>query len=225
MSNRKLYEQQLHQLNTSLIEMAQSAEKLINQTITVLKTGDDELAKLTIKQDDIVDLQQLEIEKQCALLIAHQQPIASDLRFIISVIKIITDIERIADQCSDICQYSLKLSNKALHENINYERHIERMAIAARDMLKHAIESFINKDTEAIKTICKLDDKIDQAFWKIWQEIIEEMKGDNQFIENGIQYIMIIKYLERIADHITNIAEWTYYSLTGKYIIHEQIKE
>ena len=159
------------------------------------------------------------------MLIAHQQPIASDLRFVISVIKIVTDIERIADQCSDICQYSLKLTDKEWHKGIDYQRHMERMAVTAREMLKKALDSFVSKDVETIREICKADDKIDEAFWKIWRELIEEMKGNTAFIENGMHYVMIIKYFERIADHITNIAEWTYYSLTGKYIIHEQIKE
>ena len=225
MAPRKVYEHKLNDLNTSIIEMGQAAENLIDQTIKVLKTADDELAKVTIKQDDIVDLKQLEIEKECASLIAQQQPIASDLRFILSVVKIVTDIERIADQCSDICQYSIKLNDKEWSKEVNYHRHIERMAVTARDMLKNALDSFVSKDVETIKAICKADDKMDEYFWKGWQELTEEMKRDSSFIENGMHYMMIIKYLERIADHVTNIAEWTYYSLTGKYIIHEQIKE
>ncbi len=225
MATRKVYEQRLHELNTSIIEMGQAAEGLIDQTIKVLKTGDDELARITIKQDDIIDFKQLEIEKECALLIAHQQPIASDLRFILSIIKIVTDIERIADQCSDICQYSLKLNDAEWSKDNNYQRHIERMAVMAKDMLKNALDSFVSKDVETILTICKADDKIDDYFWKVWCELINEMKNDSTFIENGMRYMMIIKYLERIADHITNIAEWTYYSLTGQYIIHERITE
>lgn len=223
MTTRKVYEERLQGLNTSLIEMGQVAERLIEQTIEALKTGDEELARTTIKQDDIVDFKQLDIEKECALLIAQQQPIASDLRFILSVVKIITDIERIADQCSDICQYSIKLNNEVWSKEVNYQRHIERMAVTAKDMLKKALDSFVSKDVETIKAICKADDKIDEYFWKVWQELTEEMERDNSFIENGMHYVMIIKYLERIADHITNIAEWTYYSLTGQYIIHEHM--
>lgn len=225
MTTRRVYEERLQGLNTSLVEMGEVAEKLIEQTITVLKTGDEELARKTIKQDDIIDLKQLDIEKECALLIALQQPIAGDLRFILSVVKIITDIERIADQCSDICQYSIKLGNKSWSKEVNYQRHIERMAVTAKEMLKNALDSFVSKDVESIKAICKSDDKMDEYFDKVWQELTEEMARDTSFIESGMQYVMIIKYLERIADHITNIAEWTYYSLTGKYIIHEQIKE
>lgn len=222
MTTRKLYEERLRSLNASLIEMGQIVEQRIEQTINVLRTGDEELARLIIKQDDIVDFKQLDIEKECAALIAHQQPIASDLRFILSVIKIVTDVERIGDQCSDICKYSIKLHDKAWSNQVNYQRHIERMAISTKEMLKKALDSLVSKDVALIKEVCKLDDKIDDYFWKVWQELTEEMARNNQFIENGMHYVMIIKYLERIADHTTNIAEWTYYSLTSEYIIHEK---
>ncbi len=220
MTNRKLYDEKLSALNRSLIEMEKVVEELIEQTIDALITGDEGLARTTIKQDDIIDFKQLYIEKECARLIAQEQPIASDLHFILSVVKIVTDIERIADQCSDICQYSIKLQDKTWSSQINYQRHIERMAVMTKEMLTKALDSLVEKNVETIREICRSDDQIDDCFRKVWQELSEEMTRDSQFIQSGMHYIMIIKYLERIADHTTNIAEWIYYSLTGDYIIH-----
>lgn len=225
MTPRKVYEDKLQDLNRRIVEMGQGAEDLIDRTIKALSTDDDVLARAIIAEDDKIDNMQIEIEKQCALLIAHQQPIAGDLRFILSVVKIVTDIERIADQCCDICSYSIKLNDGSWNTEINYQRHIEKMAIAAKEMLTSALDSFVSKDIEAIKVICRADDEIDSAFWKVWKEITEEMMANRDFIQNGVHYIMIIKYLERIADHITNIAEWTLYSLTGEYFIHQPITE
>lgn len=225
MPSRKVYEEQLQELNKRIIEMGHEAEEMISNTLQSLINGDHVLAQKVIDSDDKVDLLQLEIEKECAILIAHQQPIARDLRFILSVVKIVTDIERIADQCCDICKYSIKLQEDKWSEEVNYQRHIEKMAIAAKDMLTGALNTFATKNIEDIKDICKADDKIDEAFWKVWKEIRDEMMADKTFIKSGLHYIMIIKYLERIADHITNIAEWIYYSLTGEYVIHASIKD
>ncbi len=225
MPSRIVYEEQLQGLNKRIIEMGHAAEEMISDTLNSLIHGDHTLAQKVIDSDDKVDLIQLEIEKECAILIAHQQPIARDLRFILSVVKIVTDIERIADQCCDICKYSIKLKEDKWSEEVNYQRHIEKMAVAAKEMLTGALNTFATKNIEDIKDICKADDKIDEAFWKVWKEIRDEMVADKAFIRSGLHYIMIIKYLERIADHITNIAEWIYYSLTGEYVIHASINE
>ena len=119
MPSRIVYEEQLQGLNKRIIEMGHVAEQMISDTLNVLIQTDQTLAQKVIDSDDKVDLMQLEIEKECALLIAHQQPIARDLRFILSVVKIVTDIERIADQCCDICKYSLKLKEETWSEEVN----------------------------------------------------------------------------------------------------------
>ncbi len=224
MTPRKVYEDQLKKLNNKIMEMGKGAEELIDKTIQAIISHDDNLAKSIIEKDDLIDNMQLEIEKECAMLIAHQQPIASDLRFVLSVVKIVTDLERIADQCCDICEYSIRLNDGTWSRDVNYKRHIENMALGARDMLAEVLNAFISKDMEAIKATCKEDDKIDSIFLKVWEEITAEMIANKDFIQNGVHYIMIIKYLERIADHITNIAEWIIYSSTGEYAIHKPIE-
>ncbi len=225
MTQRIAYTQQLQELNEKIVEMGHMAETMISDTIAALIEKDTQKAKKVMGSDDEVDKKQLEIEKYCAKLIAHQQPIASDLRLILSVVKIVTDIERIADQCCDICKYSLKLEEETWSKDIAYQRHIKNMAESTEDMLTRALNTFVTKNTEEIKKICQADDQIDDHFVKIWNEIKEEMIADKDFIKSGLRYIMIIKYIERIADHVTNIAEWIYYSLTGEYVIHAPASE
>ncbi|WP_070001047.1 phosphate signaling complex protein PhoU [Cellulosilyticum sp. I15G10I2] len=224
MTPRKVYEDKLKKLNKNIMEMGQRTEEFIDKTIQAIINNDNDLARSIIEQDDVIDAMQLEIEKECALLIAHQQPVAGDLRFVISVVKIVTDLERIADQCCDICKYNIRLNDGTWSREINYKRHIEKMAFGAKAMLQEVLNAFISKDIEVVKETYKEDDKIDSIFIKIWEEITEEMIANKDFIQNGVHYIMIIKYLERIGDHITNIAEWIIYSSTGEYAIHKPIE-
>ena len=224
MTPRRMYETKLSKLNKSIVEMGEFAEKLIQTTIQAIINNDHVLAKSVIDQDDIVDNMQLQIEKECALLITQEQPIAGDLRFVLSVVKIVTDLERIADQCCDICKYSIWINDGNWSREVNYKRHIEKMALSAKDMLSNALNAFVTKDMEAMKETCKADDKIDSIFLKVWRELTDEMLANKDFIQNGLHYIMIIKYLERIADHTTNIAEWILYSSTGEYSINKNVE-
>lgn len=219
MAPRKLFAQELECLRQDIIQMGAEVEELVKQTILAITTRDKELAKQVIAKDDYIDQVEIEIEKKCVTLIAHQQPLAKDLRLIMSILKIVTDMERIADQCEDICTYSLQLQDGSWSHEEAYKKNIENMATDVQGMLKRAIDGFVQKDVDKMKEICKYDDKIDADFKRIWQEIIEEMKKNAEFIPNGADYIMIIKYFERIADHTTNIAEWLIYNVTGEYTL------
>lgn len=219
MAPRQLFAQELENLRQEIIQMGAQVEELVRQTIIAITTRDKELAKQVIAKDDYIDQLEVEIEKKCVSIIAHQQPIAKDLRLIMSILKIVTDIERIADQCEDICKYSLQLQDDSWSAEEAYKKNIENMATDVQGMLKRAIDGFVQKDVEKMRNICKYDDKIDADFKRIWEEIVEEMKRNRDFIPNGADYIMIIKYFERIADHTTNIAEWLIYNVTGEYTL------
>jgi phosphate transport system protein len=218
MTPRKVFAAELETLRQDVIQMGSEIENLIEQTIEVFTTNNQELAHAVIKKDDLIDEMEMAIEKKCIMLIAQQQPMAGDLRLIFSILKIVTDMERIGDHCEDICNYYLKVQNKVWDTDKGYQRHIERMAKNVRKMLKDTMDSFTQKNIEQIESICKYDDAIDSEFGKIWVELTEEMGQRKEFIQDGADYIMIIKYLERIADHTTNIAEWLYYHITGNHI-------
>ncbi len=217
MSTRKVFEQEMLTLREETIKMGTELEKLLQKTIRAIVDDEHELAKAVMAHDDYFDALEVAIEKQCVSLIMHQQPIAKDLRLIMSTLKIVTDMERIADQCEDICAYSIQLDDGEWSKAIDYKRHIERMAMDVAHMLSMTIDSFVQRDTDKLEAICHYDDKIDANFERIWQELIEEMNKSSDFAKEGARYIMIIKYFERIADHITNIAEWLIYNLTGTY--------
>ncbi|ONI38935.1 phosphate transport system regulatory protein PhoU [Candidatus Epulonipiscium fishelsonii] len=215
---RIVFEQELTKLNNTVINMGADLEILIKQMIEVIIQDNEDIAPEIINNDIHFDLLELEIEQSCVKLIMTQQPLAKDLRKIISSFKIVTDMERIADQCRDICMYAIHLKDGEWSRDIAYKRNIEKMARRVENMLKNTMDSFINEDIEKLQAVRDYDDKIDDNFEKIWNELVQEMKSNISFTKKGAKYIMIIKYLERIADHITNIAEWFIYDLTGQYI-------
>ncbi|MGL4363421.1 MAG: phosphate signaling complex protein PhoU [Cellulosilyticaceae bacterium] len=218
MAARIVFESELENLRNEVIHMGEALEKTISKTIKAIVEQEHVLAKEVMENDDFFDLLEVELEKKCISIILHQQPMARDLRLIMSILKTVTDMERIADQCEDICRYTLKIKDGEWSNDVNYKRHIERMATNILEMLKKTLDSFIQKDVAKLHSICMYDDEVDAAFKKIWHELVEEMNKSSEFAKNGAQYIMVIKYFERIADHITNIAEWFIYNITGEYV-------
>ena len=217
MAIRRVFEKELDELRLEMVKMGNQVEELVTNTIEAVTTQNKELAKRVIASDDLIDDMEVEIEKKCLSLITHQQPIAKDLRLIMSILKSVTDMERIGDHCEDICTYSLTIEDGVWNKEIAYKRHIEKMAGHVRDMLTTTLDNFMQRDLDKLHAICQYDDKIDAEFTKIFKEITIEMSKNSEFVSSGASYIMIIKYLERIADHITNIAEWLIYNLTGEY--------
>lgn len=209
---RKQFVNQLNEINQSVIKMGSIIELSTNEMIEALDTLDVGKAKEIIKRDDEVDLLEQQIEKECINIIAQQQPVATDLRQVTSTMKIITDIERIADQCADISEYIIILSKlPRMTEPVKLEPMINVM----RGMVVDVIDAFVEKDLEKCEEVLKSDDKVDEYFEKIKTELAEKMKENPDMIEQGICYLMIIKYIERMADHATNIAEWIKYIVTG----------
>lgn len=214
MPMRYAFEKKLKKLHKDLIKMQTIIEKSIDDTIKALKTQDIELAKDVMDKDDEIDKMELQIEEECLLLIARQQPIATDLRRITSILKIITDLERIADHCSDISEYTIKLADETYVKPLI---HIPQMADKVKGMIKVTIDSFITQDIELAKTVFEKDDIIDEYFVTIVDELIEIMENNPNVIKQCTYFIFIVKYLERMGDHATNIAEWIVFTVTGKH--------
>ena len=153
------------------------------------------------------------IERECLSIVARQQPIATDLRDIASILKIVTDLERIADHCEDISEYVIKL---AKIEPVKKLDHIPAMAEAVNEMISDTIDAYVRKDLELAKEIIKRDDVIDQHFHDLVDELVEIMEKDSSKARACTNYMFISKYLERMADHATNIAEWIVYFVTSE---------
>jgi phosphate transport system protein len=206
------YDKELKELHKSLLKMGSYIEQSIDDTMEAFEKQNAKLAREVIERDDIIDSMETAIETECLLLIARQQPIAGDLRMIASILKIITDLERIADQCADISEITVKLSE---HPYIHFIDEILDMANQVKKMIKQTIDTYVALDVHKAISTAKEDDIVDNYFSDIVQKTQNLMKQDAEFIEQGTNFIFIVKYLERMADHATNICEWVAYRVTG----------
>lgn len=211
---RHSFEAGLEDLHLDLIKMGSLVEESIDKTITALKKQDLDLARKIMADDDIVDEAEKKIEKKCIELIARQQPLAKDLRTISAALKIITDMERIADHSSDIAEITIRIASA---RHIKPLIDIPRMAELAKIMVSKALDAYVRQDIELAKEVCASDDEVDDLFRKIVLELINIMKNEPEKVEQATDFMFIAKYLERMADHATNIGEWVVYNVTGEH--------
>jgi len=205
----------LEQVNNELLIMGNIVEKQIFKCIEALVNQDLELAQKVIEDDDLVDNLQKEIEDKCIRLIATQQPLALDLRTIFTTTKIVTDLERIADHAVDIAKIAIRLKGE---KYITQLVHIPQMADIAKKMIKLSLDAYIEGNIEKAYSTCKMDDKIDAIYKEVFSELLVIMTNDSTTVKQASQFLFVCKFLERIADHTTNICEWTVYLVTGEQI-------
>ena len=209
---RKQFDKQLANLNAKLVEMSEIVEQAIANTNKALIERDVELAKQIIASDDEIDHMEKEIESLCLKLIIQQQPVASDLRLVSAVLKILTDVERIGDHASDISEIICMMNGK---EYIKKLEDIPQMAEATQQMVHKSIVAFVDKDLQLAKEVIASDDRVDDLFGSVKDELIALMNSNPENGDQAIDLIMIAKYFERIGDHAGNIADWVIFSLTG----------
>lgn len=215
---RKLFDEQLKELNIEMIKMAGQVETAIAGAAEALIKNDIALAKQVMGGDEIVDDMEKKIEHLCLKLLLQQQPVATDLRRVSTALKMTTDLERIGDQAADIAELTLKIGKT---DNV----HIPQMAKAVIRMVTDSINAYVNSDEKLANDVMAEDDRVDELFVKIRDELIE-MAADSrekgkQVGEQAIDLLMVAKYLERIGDHAVNIAEWVIFSVTG---VHKNAK-
>lgn len=208
---RSRFEKQLLELNKSLIEMGALCEEAIEKVAKALITGDIELAQYVLTNSKSIDHMERDIERLCMTLLLHQQPVAKDLRMITSALRMIKDMERIGDQAEDIAELVILLKGQTI-DSVNK---IEKMANEAAKMVHGSIDAFVNKNLYQARDVLKQDDIVDQLFVELKRDIINLISLNQYDGEFGLDILMIAKYLERIGDHATNIAEMVIYSLTG----------
>ena len=211
---RHSFEHGLDDLHLELIKMGSLIEESIDNTILALKKQDIELAREVFQNDDVIDDLEQKIEKKCLNLIARQQPLAKDLRTISTALKIITDMERIADHSADIAEITIRLANQ---KYIKPLIDIPKMAELAKQMVNKSIDAYVKQDMKLAEEVCASDDAVDDLFFKIILELVNLMKNDPQTIDQAINFMFIAKYLERMADHATNIGEWVVFNVTGEH--------
>ncbi|KOA20509.1 hypothetical protein CLHOM_10970 [Clostridium homopropionicum DSM 5847] len=215
MSARKVFEMELNELHNHILRMGSVVEKQIHLCIKSLAEQNVELAEEVIKNDDIVDKLMKEIENKSIKLIAMQQPIATDLRFIFTCINLVTDLERMADHAVDIAKITRRLKDEVYIKQLVF---IPEMGEIVSAMIRDGLDAYVERDLEKAYEVSRRDDIIDKLYKNIFIEMISVMTKDNTKIEQATQFILAGKFLERIADHVTNICEWTIYIVTGDQI-------
>lgn len=194
--------------------MGDKISHIISNTITALKKQDVALSKETFDGDEQINAMNRKIEQMCLTMIALQQPIASDLRSIASALKILTDMERIADQCADICEIMLSHPDCT---SLKPPAKLIQMLESAQEMFLNAVSAYLDQDVTLARAVCKSDDTIDAMFSQLILELCAIMPNNELKIPTAVDYMFIAKYIERIGDHATNIAEWGIYLATGEH--------
>ena len=195
MNLRIEYREEMKSLQKDIIRMGAIIEKALDNVMRAMVSQDEELARQTITMDDDVDAMEASIEKRCIHLLLRQSPAAGELRDVLSILKIITDLERIGDHCEDICEWILKINPP---------------------MLPSSVEQL----PKIAQKVCRWDDAVDDLYDQLILDQEKEMREKPEYVHNGVVMISIAKYLERMADHATNICEWILYDVTGRHEIY-----
>ena len=210
---RKTFDAELLELNEALTVMARVAQDAIDVVTESLSSGDESTARAAIEMTASMDQMERDIENRCLQLLLRQQPVARDLRAISAAMKMVTDLQRIGDQCANIAEISLLLSRQG---NVRVPQDIGVMSCKAGLMLHQAIGAYTGRDVETAHAVVNLDDEVDELFRQIKGELIEEVAENKDEADNSIDLIIIAKYLERVADHAVNIAQWAIFCVTGE---------
>lgn len=219
--SREAYQRELKSLQEDLLTMGSLVERNIRGAVESLRTQDVNKANEIIEQDDVVDEMEISMEENCMRLIALQQPLAGDLRTIGAVLKITTDLERIADQATNIAEVTLRISSQPLIKPLI---DIPRMGELAMAMVRDALNAFVKRDLDLAQEVKEADDPVDE----LYADLLEELRnfildsGDRARSEQALYLLFVARYLERIADHATNIAERVAYMITGERYDHSR---
>jgi phosphate transport system protein len=211
------FHEELDALKQTLLAMGGLVEDQIRRVMTALIERDSELAQEVIDRDAQVNAYDIEVDEKCVELLALNQPAAGDLRFITTAMKIVTDLERIGDQAVNIAQRALELNREPqLKPYID----LPRMSEKAQRMVKESLDAFVTRDTELARRVCAEDAEVDALKEQIFRELLTFMMVDARTIPRAIRLILISRFLERVADHATNIAEMVVYMVESKIVRH-----
>lgn len=211
--HRPMIERELALLEADVLGMASRAEEMVTQAVDALRLVDADEARQVLEMDDEVDHKEMEVEIRCLRLLALQQPMASDLREIGTIIRIATDIERIADLAVDIAKIAMKLSAEMGTADFV---DVPLMANVARQMLRESIQGFTNKDATGIESVYRLEERVDELYRTLRAQTFEIMLESHDKVVSAGWVLLAVHHVERVADHALNIMERVYYMVTGE---------
>jgi len=216
------FEGQLQALRERLLAMGSVAETMIHKSVQALVARDESLVQAVLAHEEEMDLLCIEIDDRCFTLLALQQPMASDLRFLVASIKINSDLERIADQAVSI---ALRAQSLITQPEVKPLIDIPRMATLTQDMVQKSLDAFVRRDTELARRVIEADDEVDSLRDQVFRELLVYMMADTATIPRALALILVSRNLERIADHATNIAEDVIYIVRGEDVRERGDKE
>lgn len=214
MAARPQMDHEMSIITNDLLEMTDLVEETIRNAIKSLKEKDSELARNIINDDEKIDDLEDEIKDKCLKFLATQQPLAGDLRYMISIMQMVRDLERIGDHCEDIAKYTLRFENEEFMKELV---DIPIMADKAAKMVKNAIDAFVNKDLRLARKVWKADEEVDELFRNIYDELMGIIDQDANKANQSVMFLFIAAHLERIADYATNVCEETVFAMEGNY--------
>ncbi len=212
---RKTFDAELQELNYEVLDMSATVERAIDVVTESLSAGDRQAAMSAMEMTRAMDQMERDIEDRCLRLLLRQQPVARDLRTISAALKLVTDLQRIGDQCANIAEISLLLEQQKRDHTL---AHIRTMSQKSAVMVKRAIFAYVNRDAEEARTVMALDDEVDSLFNQVKEELAARIAAGQEAGSQAIDLVIIAKYLERIADHAVNIARWGIFCVTGELV-------
>lgn len=213
-------DQEMDLVFKKLEELTDLVDTTIKEAIASVKNKDSELARRIIDKDEAIDALEEEIGDKCIRILATQQPLASDLRRVVSVMRMIKDLERIGDHCEDIAKYTMRLEGEDYFKELV---DIPRMADYAARMVRNAIDAFINKDLRLARKVWKADEEVDEIFRDIYAELLGCIDEDASKAKQSVMFLFIAAHLERIADYATNICEETVFAMEGTHDMESMV--
>jgi len=211
------FQKELQELKESLLKMAALVEEAISDAVQSLVRRDSDLAQKTFEGEDKINAMEIAIDDSCLKLLALRQPMAADLRFITSAMKIVTDLERMGDQAVNIAERAISLNQEPqLKPYID----IPKMAEITQSMVKDVLDAFVNSDSKLARSVCERDDMVDGLNDQVFRELLTIMMSDPQTITRAVHLMIVCRCLERIGDHATNLAEDVIFMLDARVIKH-----
>lgn len=213
---RTLFNTSIKELHSDILRMGSKVEKQLYLAVESLEKQDKEMALKVITGDDIVDKMQKVIDDKCVKLLVMQQPLfATDLRDVFTATKAIADLERMADHAVDIAKITVRLTGETYIKQLI---DIPKMALIVRTMIKESLDAYVARDLEKAMMVCEMDNEVDSIYKQVFNELLTTMQENSAAVYQGAQLLFVCKFLERVADHATNICEATIYLVTGEYI-------
>lgn len=212
------YEAELREVRENLLRMAGYVEQMIADAVRALIEGDREMAERTIEADAHVDDLEVETDELCLLMLAKRQPLASDLRMITLAMKMVTDLERIGDLAVNISERTMALGSAPRPAAADK---ISRMATTAQSMIRRAIDAFVSRDVNLARSVFDQDQDVDDLYREVTEDVQSTMHDEPAYVQRGVHLSAVAKFLERIADHGTNLAELVIFLVEGKDVRHK----